>query len=110
MSLATTVLKVEVLTSPPSTANASDPRCATAVVMFQHGKYYFHSNGSLTLDPGPFAADGRIQIQDPCAATTEVLTYYNQFTLFNSWTITIDVHHAAYYLQLYKFDGSLFNR
>ncbi|KAK4701148.1 hypothetical protein P7C70_g5092, partial [Phenoliferia sp. Uapishka_3] len=91
-------------------ANASEPHCATAVVIWQHGKYYFHNNGSLTLDPEPFVADGRIQVQDPCAATTEVLTYYSQFELYNAWTITIDVHHAAYMLQLYRFDGSLFPR
>ncbi|CEQ42542.1 SPOSA6832_04372 [Sporobolomyces salmonicolor] len=91
-------------------ANASDPQCSTAVVIWQHGKYYFHNNGSITLDPAPFASDGRIQVQDPCAATTEVLTYYSQFELYNGWTITVDAHHAAYMLQLYRFDGSLFPR
>lgn len=89
---------------------ASEPHCATAVVIWQHGKYYFHTNGSLTLDPAPFVADGRIQVQDPCAATTEVLTYYSQFELYNAWTISIDTHHAAYVMQLYRFDGSLFPR
>ncbi|GAA5952530.1 hypothetical protein JCM3765_002198 [Sporobolomyces pararoseus] len=91
-------------------ANASHPQCSTAVVIWQHGKYYFHNNGSLTLDPSPFASDGRIQVQDPCAPTTEVLTYYSQFELYNGWSISIDVHHAAYMLQLYRFDGSLFPR
>lgn len=90
--------------------SASEPHCATAVVIWQHGKYYFHNNGSLTIDPSPFVADGRVQVQNPCAATTEVLTYYAQFELYNSWTITIDVHHAAFMLQLYRFDGSLFPR
>ncbi|GAA5930474.1 uncharacterized protein JCM15063_004816 [Sporobolomyces koalae] len=91
-------------------ANASHPQCSTAVVIWQHGKYYFHNNGSLTLDPSPFEADGRIQVQDPCAPTTEVLTYYSQFELYNGWSISIDKHHAAYMLQLYRFDGSLFPR
>lgn len=91
-------------------ANASNPHCATAVVIWQHGKYYFHPNGSLTIDPQDFAADGRVQVQDPCAATSEVLTYYAQFELYNSWAITIDINHAAYMLQLTRFDGSLFPR
>lgn len=64
----------------------------------------------MTLDPQSFASDGRIQVQDPCAPTTEVLTYYSQFELYNGWSITIDHHHAAYMLQLYRFDGSLFPR
>ncbi|GAA6039230.1 hypothetical protein JCM8097_000481 [Rhodosporidiobolus ruineniae] len=87
-------------------ANASNPACPQAVIIWQHGKYQFHSNGSLTLDPAPFASDGRIQVQDPCAATTNVLTYYSQWELYNGWDITIDLHHAAYMLQLYKYDGS----
>ncbi|GAA5974937.1 hypothetical protein JCM11641_006770 [Rhodosporidiobolus odoratus] len=87
-------------------SNASDPQCPQAVVIWQHGKYEFHSNGSLTLDPSAFDSDGRIQVQDPCAATTSVLTYYSQWEIFNSWEVSIDVHHAAYMLQLYKFDGS----
>ncbi|KAM0746321.1 hypothetical protein T439DRAFT_136393 [Meredithblackwellia eburnea MCA 4105] len=91
-------------------ANASEPHCATAAVLWQHGRYYFHNNGSITMDPSMFAADGRVQVQNPCAAQTQILTYYNQFELFSHWTITIDVHHAAYMLQLYRFDGSLFPR
>ncbi|BGP20329.1 hypothetical protein JCM10213_007119 [Rhodosporidiobolus nylandii] len=87
-------------------SNASDPQCPQAVVIWQHGKYAFHPNGSLTLDPSSFASDGRIQVQDPCAATTSVLTYYSQWELYNGWEITVDAHHAAYMLQLYRFDGS----
>jgi hypothetical protein len=26
----------------------------------------------------PFGVDGRIQVQDPCAAVTNIITYYNQ--------------------------------
>ena len=89
---------------------ATKPQCSTAVAIWQHGTYTIHTNGSLTLDPQPFNADGRIQIQDPCAAQTEILTYYSQFELYNSFEITIDIHHAAYMLQLYRFDGSLFPR
>jgi hypothetical protein len=39
-----------------------------------------------------------------------VLTYYSQFELYKGWSISIDIHHAAYMLQLIRFDGSLFPR
>ena len=89
---------------------ASSPQCAKAVVIWQHGRYFLNANGSITMDPSIFVADGRVQVQDPCAATTKILTYYSQFSLFNGWGITIDRHHRAYMLQLTRFDGSLFPR
>lgn len=58
------------------TANASNPRCITAFILWQHGTYKLADDGSMTLHP--FSADGRIQVQDPCAATTNIITYYNQ--------------------------------
>lgn len=93
-----------------SDTKGTDPNCATAVVIWQHGTYEVHANGSLTLNPAIWAEDGRIQVQDPCAATTNLLTYYSQFELYNGFTIDIDVNHAQYMLQLYRFDGSLFPR
>lgn len=56
--------------------NASNPSCIQAVIFWQHGTYTLNNNGSITLLP--FASDGRIQVQDPCAAVTNVITYYNQ--------------------------------
>ncbi len=57
-------------------ANASDPQCITAYVLWQHGKYQLNNNGSITLYP--FGSDGRIQVQDPCAAVTNIITTYDQ--------------------------------
>ncbi|KAM0789670.1 hypothetical protein ACM66B_006532 [Microbotryomycetes sp. NB124-2] len=91
-------------------ANGSDPHCSTGVLIWQHGTYQLHSNGSLTLDPSPFQSDGRVQVQDPCGPQSEVLTYYSQFELYNGWEITVDLHHETYVLQLYRFDGSLYPR
>ncbi|KAK4056478.1 Reversal of tor2 lethality [Microbotryomycetes sp. JL221] len=91
-------------------ANGSDPHCSTAVLIWQHGTYQLHNNGSLTLDPSPFQSDGRVQVQDPCGPQTEVLTYYSQFELYNGWTIQVDLHHETYVMQLYRFDGSLYPR
>lgn len=57
-------------------SNNSKPNCIQAVVFFQHGTYEMHTNGSLVLTP--FAADGRIQVQDPCAAESNLITLYEQ--------------------------------
>lgn len=60
---------------------------------------------SISLSPIP--TDGRIQVQDPCAAETNVITYYDQPTLFSGWSIIADPNHARYMLQLLRFDGAL---
>jgi hypothetical protein len=62
------------------TANASNPSCIQATIFWQHGTYGLNDNGSITLYP--FSSDGRIQVQDPCAATTNIITYYNQQVRF----------------------------
>lgn len=58
------------------TSNASNPACIQATIFWQHGTYRLNNNGSVTLYP--FGVDGRIQVQDPCAAVTNIITYYNQ--------------------------------
>lgn len=68
-------------------------------------QYALHANGSLTMDPAPFAADGRVQTQNPCTPTTNVLTEFAQFELWNSWSIGIDTNHAAYALQAVDING-----
>ncbi|KNE88986.1 hypothetical protein PSTG_17562, partial [Puccinia striiformis f. sp. tritici PST-78] len=55
-------------------------------------------------------ADGRIQIQDPCAAQTSIITYYYQPGLYQTWQIYNDIHHNTYNLQLQAFDNALFPR
>ena len=57
-------------------SNASNPKCITATIQWQHGTYGLNNNGSMTLYP--FGADGRIQVQDPCAAVTNIITYIDQ--------------------------------
>lgn len=90
--------------------NASDPHCARAMLIWQHGRYTIHANNSITIDPSPFLSDGRILIQNRCTAQSEFLTYYNQWEIYNGWYIEIDVHHGAYMLQLERFDGSFMPR
>ncbi|KAH9810849.1 chaperone for protein-folding within the ER, fungal-domain-containing protein [Melampsora americana] len=89
-------------------SNGSRPNCVKAIVLWQHGRYTFENNGSLTMQP--IKADGRIQVQDPCAAQTSMITYYYQPGLYQSWQIYNDVHHNTYNLQLQAFDNALFPR
>ncbi|KNZ53768.1 hypothetical protein VP01_313g3 [Puccinia sorghi] len=89
-------------------SNGTRPNCVKAIVLWQHGRYTLESNGSLTMQP--IEADGRIQIQDPCAAQTSVITYYYQPGLYQSWQIFNDAHHNTYNLQLQAFDNALFPR
>ncbi|EIW71798.1 hypothetical protein TREMEDRAFT_38074 [Tremella mesenterica DSM 1558] len=86
------------------TANASNPSCIQAYILWQHGTYTLNDNGSISLFP--FGSDGRIQVQDPCAATTNIITYYDQQTWFSDWGITIDQQTANYVLRLNRFDGA----
>ncbi|KIR62393.1 hypothetical protein I314_03333 [Cryptococcus bacillisporus CA1873] len=85
-------------------ANASNPACIQAFIYWQHGTYTFNNNGSITLHP--FASDGRIQVQDPCAATTNIITYYNNQVLFTDWGIVVDPSSGRYTLNLNRYDGA----
>ena len=58
------------------TANGSNPSCIQATIQWQHGTFGLNNNGSMTLYP--FGSDGRIQVQDPCAAVTNIITYIDQ--------------------------------
>jgi len=86
------------------TSNASNPSCIQATIFWQHGTYGLNDNGSMTLYP--FASDGRIQVQDPCAAVTNIITYYNQQTLYADWGITVDQVTGSNTLSLNRFDGA----
>ncbi|WWD19511.1 hypothetical protein CI109_103972 [Kwoniella shandongensis] len=86
------------------TANASNPSCITAFILWQHGTYVLNNDGSMTLNP--FGPDGRIQVQDPCAATTNIITYYDQQTTFADWGIIVDATTGNYQLNLNRFDGA----
>jgi len=85
------------------TGNGSQPTCIVGVVQWQHGTYTLNSNGSITLNP--FAADGRQQVQDMCAAKSNVIQQFNQTTLFAAWNIVTDPSKGTK-LQLYRFDGA----
>lgn len=45
-------------------------------MIWQHGTYQAWDNGSLTLHP--YSSDGFLQVIDPCAAQTVLLTNYNE--------------------------------
>jgi len=85
-------------------SNGTAPNCIQGVIFWQHGTYTLNDDGSMTLNP--FSSDGRIQVQDPCAATTNIITYYNQITQYADWGIIIDQSTGNYQLRLNRFDGA----
>jgi len=85
------------------TGNGSRPTCIVGVVQWQHGTYTINANNSITLNP--FASDGRQQVQDMCAANSNIIQQFNQTTLFLNWNIYMDPQRGAK-LQLYRFDGA----
>ncbi|KAG8994357.1 Reversal of tor2 lethality [Tulasnella sp. JGI-2019a] len=85
------------------TGNGSQPTCIVGVVQWQHGTYQTLANGSMILNP--FASDGRQQVQDMCAAQSNIIRQFNQTTLFQSWRIFSDPQRGPK-LQIYQFDGS----
>lgn len=92
-------------------SNPVTNRCFKASLIWQHGTYAFHSNGSITLSP--FPADGYIQVLDPCGAQTSSIYSYSEFELISSWYNFQDDHPGfmptgttAYALQMSAFDGS----
>ena len=84
----------------------SDPRCVIGVMQWQHGRYELVANGSIVLLP--FAEDGRQQVQDPCAAESNVLRQINVTTLFLHWRIFRDPQGRDK-LHLFRFDGAPLN-
>jgi hypothetical protein len=85
-------------------SNATNPTCIRGKIIWQHGTYVINSDGSLDLTP--FSTDGRIQVQDPCAAVTNVVTYYDETEKMRSYDVYVDQVSASYTLQLYQFDGT----
>lgn len=49
--------------------------------------------------------DGFQQLQDPCAAQSNFITFYNETELYQSWRIFQDPV-AGFKLHLFQFDGS----
>jgi len=84
-------------------ANGSQPNCITGIVLWQHGQFQFLNNGSIVANPIPI--DGRLQVQDPCAAKSNVIQQFNTSILFERWEIVQDVQRGPK-LQLYRFDGA----
>lgn len=85
-------------------SNATNPACIQATIYWQHGRYTLNNNGSITLVP--FSTDGRIQVQNRCAAVTNIITYYDQHVVFSNWGITVEPSTGRYRLIVNRFDGA----
>ncbi len=88
------------------TSNPQEPKCPTAVLIYQHGVYETLSNGSLSLLA--FEVDGRQLLSDPCGDTTDESVYsrYSQNELMKDYQVSVDSYHGRYKLQLYEWDGN----
>lgn len=73
-SLKRAQLVARVLTLAPNAA--ANNRCFKASLTWQHGTYTFNANNSISLTP--YAADGLVQVMDPCAAVSVAKYNYNQ--------------------------------
>ncbi|CAO1624529.1 unnamed protein product [Parajaminaea phylloscopi] len=93
------------------TSNPVKNRCFTAALTWQHGTFTLNANGSLSLTP--FAADGYVQVMDPCAATSTQIYSYNQFELIPYFYNYVEpntgfsnIQGSAYAMQMYEDDGT----
>jgi len=79
------------------------PNCITGVLQWQHGTYQALANGSIIMNP--IASDGRQQVQDTCAAVSNIIQQFNQTVLMNIWETRVDPVLGKYLL-LYNYDNT----
>jgi hypothetical protein len=86
-------------------SNATDPRCVSGIVRFQHGKYQLLNNGSIVMEPIP--EDGRIQIQAKCPTDgiSNAIYQFNTTVFMRHWRIFTDLVDGPK-LHLFQFDGA----
>lgn len=85
-------------------------RCINATLLWQHGTYEAHTNGSLMLTPYP--SDGHVLLINTCGRQTVHEYYYNQPELIPQWSIYLESNtgfaassESAYALQMYQDGG-----
>jgi len=83
------------------TGNGSNPNCVKGVIQWQHGTYQPLANGTLLLNP--IASDGRQQVQDTCAAVSNIIQQFNSTERMQTWEIRTDPV-LGQELLLYAFD------
>ncbi|KAI5479024.1 hypothetical protein MNV49_004306 [Pseudohyphozyma bogoriensis] len=89
-------------------SNATEPHCVQAQILWQHGTYTKNENGTISTNGTAFAPDGRMQIQDACAANSSVISYYNEETIYSTWAVS--EWKGKTMLQLSQYDGTLLPR
>ncbi|KAF5101135.1 hypothetical protein D0Z00_000981 [Geotrichum galactomycetum] len=86
------------------TGNPRNPKCPTAVLVFQHGSYEILSNQTLVMTP--FRVDGRQLVSDPCKSSKSIYQRYNDTVIMQKWEVYVDPYHGRYRLDLYQYDGA----
>ncbi|TIA92472.1 hypothetical protein E3P81_01448 [Wallemia ichthyophaga] len=88
-------------------SNATHPQCIQAVLTWQHGTYEFYDHEDMQgIKTTPFSADGRVQVEDPCAASSNILSTTSFNHTFVKYLPFDDPVKNIKALQLYDFDGS----
>jgi len=85
------------------TPNGTAPNCITGVLQWQHGTYEALANNSIIMTP--FSSDGRQQVQDTCAAVSNIIQQFNSTVLMKNWRIDTDPVLGKMLL-LFQFDGT----
>lgn len=83
-------------------SNGAEPNCIKAVINWHHGEYQVNDNGSMTLFP---LSDGFQQVQDPCAAISNLVETYNNTEYYQLYQIFLDQATNGYKLHLFQHDG-----
>ncbi|KAF3480550.1 ROT1 protein [Arthroderma uncinatum] len=91
-------------------SNPTNPECPKGYMLFQHGKYEIHPNGSLVLDPTYFQDDGRKLESNPCKGKMATYSRINQIETFKRYEVQLDEFHGIQRLNLYGHDGAPVNR
>ncbi|THH05900.1 hypothetical protein EW145_g4463 [Phellinidium pouzarii] len=84
------------------TSNGTTPSCIIGTLDWSHGTYEILDNGSIITTP---FGDGYQQVQDPCAANSNLIQNFNFTELYQSWRIFQDPV-TGYKLHLFEFDGT----
>ncbi|KAF8657327.1 hypothetical protein AX16_002249 [Volvariella volvacea WC 439] len=82
--------------------NGSHPTCIVGVISWVHGTYELLFNGSIVMTP---FGDGYQQVQDPCAAVSNLIEPFNFTEFYTNWRIFMDPVQGAK-LHLFQYDGA----
>jgi len=91
----------------PNKNTATEPRCPSAYLQWQHGEYMVNPDGSIDLHP--IQVDGRQLKSDHCTNDKAIYTRFNQTERLKWYEVLTDSYRGKKRLNLYQSDGSPVN-